>query len=213
LSLSIFSTSFITNLQLNLSLSLSLLTFSPKIFDLITKKKPAIDRKTFPPPHTPSPGVVRRLHAPPSSSSSSTSLLKQHSWSPDLIREEAWSKRQDVSRRHRYLRRGKSLTDEDLDELKASFELGFGFGSPEMADQRLSDTLPALELYFAVQKSYNDAVSNKSTTTSSSSLSSDGDTSPHNSVYRNSDDPQTVKTKLKQWARVVACTVNQSPPR
>ncbi|XP_010412692.2 PREDICTED: uncharacterized protein LOC104699037, partial [Camelina sativa] len=182
--------------------------FHPK-FSTKLPKKPAIDRKTFPPPHTPSPGVVRRLHAPPSSSSS---LLKQHSWSPDLIREEAWSKRQDVSRRHRYLRRGKSLTDEDLDELKASFELGFGFGSPEIADQRLSDTLPALELYFAVQKSYNDAVSNKSTT-SSSSLSSDGDTSPHSSVYRNSDDPQTVKTKLKQWARVVACTVNQSLPR
>jgi len=103
------------------------------------------------------------------------------------------------------------LTDEDLDELKASFELGFGFGSPENADPRLSNTLPALELYFAVQKSYNDAVSNKSTT-SSSSLS-DGDTSPHHTVYQTSDDPQTVKTKLKQWARVVACTVNQSPPR
>ncbi|KAL1216358.1 hypothetical protein V5N11_006396 [Cardamine amara subsp. amara] len=166
---------------------------------------PAIDRETRRPPHTPSPGVVRRHHAPPSNSSP---LLKQHSWSPDFIREEAWSKRQDISRRSR--RRGKSLTDEDLDELKASLELGFGFGSPEIADPRLSNTLPALELYFAVQKSYNDAVSNKSTT-SSSSLS-DGDTSPH-TVYRTSDDPQTVKTKLKQWARVVACTVNQSPPR
>ncbi|XP_024013711.1 uncharacterized protein LOC18021356, partial [Eutrema salsugineum] len=165
-------------------------------------KKPAIEPEIRrPPPHNPSPGVVRRIHAPPYNS-----LLKQHSWSPDLIREEAWSKRRDTSRR----RRGKSLTDDDLDELKASFELGFGFGSPEIADPRLSNTLPALELYFAVQKSYNDAVSNKSTT-SSSSLS-DGDTSPH-TVYRTSDDPQTVKTKLKQWARVVACTVNQSPPR
>ncbi|VVB05173.1 unnamed protein product, partial [Arabis nemorensis] len=119
-----------------------------------------------PPPHTPSPGVVRRIHAPPLSSSSP--LLKQHSWSPDIIREEAWSKRQDISRRNG-LRRGKSLTDEDLDELKASFELGFGFGSPEIADPRLSNTLPALELYFAVQKSYNDAVLNKSATTSRSS--------------------------------------------
>ncbi|AEE78656.1 hypothetical protein [Arabidopsis thaliana] len=146
-----------------------------------SKTNPAIDRKTFPPPHTPSPGVVRRIHAPPLPS---TSLLKQHSWSPDLIREEAWSKRQDISR-HRHLRRGKSLTDEDLDELKASFELGFGFGSPENADPRLSNTLPALELYFAVQKSYNDAVSNKSTT-SSSSLS-DGDTSPHHTVYQTNE--------------------------
>ncbi|RID46746.1 hypothetical protein BRARA_I03388 [Brassica rapa] len=152
-----------------------------------------------PPPHTPSSGAVRRLHVPPS-----TSLSKQHSWSPDLIREEAWSKRRDTSRNRR---RGKSLTDDDLDELKASIELGFGFGSPEVTDPRLSNTLPALELYYAVQKSYNDAVSNKS----SSSLS-DGDTSP-STLYRTSDDPQTVKTKLKQWARVVACTVNQSPPR
>lgn len=168
--------SFITNLQLTFLFPSKI---STKIFDIFTKK-PAIDRKTFPPPHTPSPGVVRRLHAPPLSS---TSLLKQHSWSPDLIREEAWSKRQDISR-HRHRRRGKSLTDEDLDELKASFELGFGFGSPEIADPRLSDTLPALELYFAVQKSYNDAVSNKSAT-SSSSLS-DGDTSPHHTVYQTS---------------------------
>ncbi|KAG5385750.1 hypothetical protein IGI04_037220 [Brassica rapa subsp. trilocularis] len=152
-----------------------------------------------PPPHTPSSGAVRRLHVPPS-----TSLSKQHSWSPDLIREEAWSKHRDTSRNRR---RGKSLTDDDLDELKASIELGFGFGSPEVTDPRLSNTLPALELYYAVQKSYNDAVSNKS----SSSLS-DGDTSP-STLYRTSDDPQTVKTKLKQWARVVACTVNQSPPR
>ncbi|KAF2587941.1 hypothetical protein F2Q70_00040615 [Brassica cretica] len=237
-------------------------------FHLFTKK-PTIEPETRrPPPHTPSSGVVRRLHVPPS-----TSLSKQHSWSPDLIREEAWSKRRDTSRNRRRgksltdddldelkasielgfgfgfgspevtdprlsntlpalelyyavqksyndaeawskrrdtsrnRRRGKSLTDDDLDELKASIELGFGFGSPEVTDPRLSNTLPALELYYAVQKSYNDAVSNKS----SSSLS-EGDTSP-STLYRTSDDPQTVKTKLKQWARVVACTVNQSPPR
>ncbi|KAG2329443.1 hypothetical protein Bca4012_020992 [Brassica carinata] len=172
-------------------------------FHLFTKK-PTIEPETRrPPPHTPSSGAVRRLHVPPS-----TSLSKQHSWSPDLIREEAWSKRRDTSRNRR---RGKSLTDDDLDELKASIELGFGFGSPEVTDPRLSNTLPALELYYAVQRSYNDAVSNRS----SSSLS-DGDNSPHTSphtLYRTSDDPQTVKTKLKQWARVVACTVNQSPPR
>ena len=159
------SHSFITNPQLTfLSHQMA--------FHLFTKK-PTIEPETRrPPPHTPSSGVVRRLHVPPS-----TSLSKQHSWSPDLIREEAWSKRRDTSRNRR---RGKSLTDDDLDELKASIELGFGFGSPEVTDPRLSNTLPALELYYAVQKSYNDAVSNKS----SSSLS-DGDTSP-STLYRTS---------------------------
>lgn len=159
------SHSFITNPQL---------TFisHQMTFHLFTKK-PTIEPETRrPPPHTPSSGEVRRLHVPPS-----TSLSKQHSWSPDLIREEAWSKRRDISRNRR---RGKSLTDDDLDELKASIELGFGFGSPEVTDPRLSNTLPALELYYAVQKSYNDAVSNKS----SSSLS-DGDTSP-STLYRTS---------------------------
>lgn len=159
------SHSFITNPQLTfLSHQMT--------FHLFTKK-PTIEPDTRrPPPHTPSSGAVRRLHVPPS-----TSLSKQHSWSPDLIREEAWSKRRDTSRNRR---RGKSLTDDDLDELKASIELGFGFGSPEVTDPRLSNTLPALELYYAVQKSYNDAVSNKS----SSSLS-DGDTSP-STLYRTS---------------------------
>lgn len=159
------SHSFITNPQLTfLSHHMT--------FHLFTKK-PTIEPDTRrPPPHTPSSGAVRRLHVPPS-----TSLSKQHSWSPDLIREEAWSKRRDTSRNRR---RGKSLTDDDLDELKASIELGFGFGSPEVTDPRLSNTLPALELYYAVQKSYNDAVSNKS----SSSLS-DGDTSP-STLYRTS---------------------------
>ena len=159
------SHSFITNPQLTfLSHQMA--------FHLFTKK-PTIEPETRrPPPHTPSSGEVRRLHVPPS-----TSLSKQHSWSPDLIREEAWSKRRDISRNRR---RGKSLTDDDLDELKASIELGFGFESPEVTDPRLSNTLPALELYYAVQKSYNDAVSNKS----SSSLS-DGDTSP-STLYRTS---------------------------
>ena len=54
------------------------------------------------------------------------------------------------------------MTDEDLDELKACIELGFGFDSPEV-DQRLSDTLPALGLYYAVNKNYNDTVSKSAT--------------------------------------------------
>lgn len=84
-------------------------------------------------------------------------LHKQHSWSPDAHRDEAWLRRRHSSRRHT-----KSVTDDDLDELKACIELGFGF-SPEK-DPRLTDTIPALDLYYAVNKQYNDTVSKSSNT-------------------------------------------------
>lgn len=52
------------------------------------------------------------------------------------------------------MRRSRSVTDEDVDEIKACIELGFGFDSPEM-DQRLSDTFPAYGLYYStVNKQY-----------------------------------------------------------
>lgn len=106
------------------------------------------------------------------------------------------------------------MTDEDVDELKACIELGFGFDSPagpdqDAADQRLSDTLPALELYYAVNKHY----LSKSTPPSLSTVS-DCDTlsplgSPHTIFGTGENDPQTVKTRLRQWAQVVACSVRQ----
>ncbi|XP_041002272.1 uncharacterized protein LOC121247874 isoform X1 [Juglans microcarpa x Juglans regia] len=142
-------------------------------------------------------------------------LYKQHSWSPDAFREQAWLRRKGSSKN----RRSKSVTDEDLDELKACIELGFGFddsSSPEM-DQRLSDTLPALGLYHAVNKHYNDTVSKSTTTVPSSSTASEsestpsplGSTSPHTLFGAAGDDPQNVKTRLKQWAQVVGCSVRQ----
>lgn len=95
-------------------------------------------------------------------------LLKQKSWSPDSHREELWARRKQLSGP----RRTKSLTDEDLEELKACFELGFRFDSPEMeSDSRLSNTLPALEFYYAVNRSYNDAVLKSRKSSSSPSLS------------------------------------------
>lgn len=42
------------------------------------------------------------------------------------------------------------LTDEDLHELKGCIELGFGFNEEE--GQQLTSTLPALDLYFAVNR-------------------------------------------------------------
>ncbi|GLU13566.1 hypothetical protein SLE2022_301950 [Rubroshorea leprosula] len=134
-------------------------------------------------------------------------LYKQRSWSPDIFRDEAWLRRKGNSKN----RRSKSVTDEDLDELKACIELGFGFDSPKAdRDQRLSDTLPALGLFYAVNKQYNDAVSKS---TSSLSTVSDGETpSPMGSppaIFGPADNPQTMKTRLRQWAQVVACSVRQ----
>lgn len=118
---------------------------------------------------------------PPAATSS---LYKQKSWSPDSYRDEAWQRRKGKHGMRRN-RRSKSVTDEDVEELKACIELGFGFDSPEM-DQRLSDTFPAYGLYYAVNKYYNDAVFSKALPQSSpiSSTVSDCDTlsplgSPH----------------------------------
>lgn len=62
---------------------------------------------------------------------------------------------------------GRSLTDEDLDELKGSIELGFGFNEEDV--HKLSGTLPALDFFFAINRS---AVSTPSAESSSSSIGS-----------------------------------------
>lgn len=138
-----------------------------------------------------------------------SSLLKQKSWSPASHREELWLRRKEQSGP----RRSKSLTDEDFVELKACIELGFGFDSPE--SEKLSNTLPALEFYCAVNKSYNDTVlrSNKSSSSSSLSESDVSTPSPVGSpltMFNPGDDPKTIKTRLRHWAQVVACSVKQS---
>uniref|UniRef100_A0A7N0TAH5 Uncharacterized protein n=1 Tax=Kalanchoe fedtschenkoi TaxID=63787 RepID=A0A7N0TAH5_KALFE len=138
------------------------------------------------------------------------SIHKQNSWSPDSFREESWLRRKENQRR----KQNRSLTEDDLDELKACFELGFGFetSSPEI-DQRLSDAIPALELYYAVNKQYNDVVS-KSSASSASSVASECDSPPSvgcpNSIFGSGENPQKMKTRLRQWAQLVACSVRQS---
>ncbi|KAL2537393.1 uncharacterized protein Fot_18784 [Forsythia ovata] len=100
-------------------------------------------------------------------------LFKQKSWSPDNLREEAWSNR----RRNYRLRRGKSLsvTDDDLEELRACFDLGFNFDSPDL-DPNLSNTFPALGFYYAVNRQYCNSLSRSCS--SSSFGSSDYDSPP-----------------------------------
>ncbi|KAL6531791.1 hypothetical protein OROMI_028154 [Orobanche minor] len=132
-------------------------------------------------------------------------LYKQNSWSPDILRDEAWTNR----RRNHRLRRGRSVTDDDLEELRACFELGFNFDSPDL-DPKLSSTFPALEFYYAVNRQYCDSLPR-----SSSATFSDSDTAPSSvgstsSIIDPGDDPATVKTRLKHWAQVVACSVRQT---
>ncbi|KVI09046.1 uncharacterized protein LOC112524159 [Cynara cardunculus var. scolymus] len=154
----------------------------------------------------------------PSSQPPLSSLYTQKSWSPDLHRDEEWIRRKG---KHDH-RRSKSVTDEDIDELKACIELGFGFEHSPKLDDRLSNTLPALGLYHAVNKQYFDTISKSSSMSSSSSslvssysyAVSEPDlfspvSSPH-TIFSRGDNPQTVKARLRQWAQVVACSVLQS---
>ncbi|XP_058097161.1 uncharacterized protein LOC131242494 [Magnolia sinica] len=129
-------------------------------------------------------------------------LYKHRSWSPDTCREEAWLRRKGYKNRKG---RSKSVTDEDVDELRACIELGFGFDSPQK-DPRLSDTLPAYDLYYAVHKQYNESVSKPSLPPPYDA----SDAGTPNSIFHPGDNPQLVKTRLKQWAQVVACSVRQS---
>ncbi|CAA7401150.1 unnamed protein product [Spirodela intermedia] len=123
--------------------------------------------------------------------------------------------------------RGRSLTDEDLDDLRGSIELGFGF-SEEAGSRNLCHMLPALDLYFAVNKQISDSrlllspspVSTPSTAgggSSSSLLESPSPRSPFYhaacspslKIFSPGDGPKQVKTKLRHWAQAVACAMMQ----
>uniref|UniRef100_A0A2P2LAL9 Uncharacterized protein LOC105127011 n=1 Tax=Rhizophora mucronata TaxID=61149 RepID=A0A2P2LAL9_RHIMU len=58
------------------------------------------------------------------------------------------------------LKRTKSLTDEDLDELKGCVDLGFGFSYDEIPE--LCNTLPALELCYSMSQKFLDEHHHKS---------------------------------------------------
>ncbi|GLU03208.1 hypothetical protein SLE2022_204180 [Rubroshorea leprosula] len=133
-------------------------------------------------------------------------LYKQMSWSPDVEREEAWLRRKGNHKKG--LKRSKSVTDDDLEELKGCIDLGFGFApdSPDL-EPRLSNTLPALEFYCAVNRQFTGGLSRSS---SSSSIGCDSESgSSTSTIFEQGDDPKVVKMRLRQWAQVVACSVQQ----
>ncbi|XP_027364557.1 uncharacterized protein LOC113871657 [Abrus precatorius] len=127
-------------------------------------------------------------------------------------RDIAWEKRRKQERR-RSANVCDDLTDEDLNELKGCIELGFGFNEED--GQRLCNTLPALDLYFAVNRRLSPSpVSTPQSRSSSlggcSSFGSPRSESDSWKICSPGDDPQQVKTKLRHWAQAVACSVMQS---
>uniref|UniRef100_A0ACD5UQI3 Uncharacterized protein n=1 Tax=Avena sativa TaxID=4498 RepID=A0ACD5UQI3_AVESA len=167
-------------------------------------------------------------------------LSKQLSMKETSTREVKWEKRRRQIQQQRSsmgmydadreaspstLAIANGVTDEDLDELKGSMELGFGF-KEENGGQNLCDTLPALDLYFAVNRQLSEpkmrvcsrSLPSLSMATSSSSAQSSPVGSPmaqHSlldslKISSPIDNPQHIKSRLRQWAQVVACSVKHS---
>ncbi|KAF8014183.1 hypothetical protein BT93_H0121 [Corymbia citriodora subsp. variegata] len=108
--------------------------------------------------------------------------------------------------------RTKSLTDEDLDELKGCLDLGFGFSYDEIPE--LCNTLPALELCYSMSQKFQLDDQQKSPERSAPPSSAEESppaaaASPIASwkISSPGDHPEDVKARLKFWAQAVACTV------
>ncbi|PKA55444.1 hypothetical protein AXF42_Ash006646 [Apostasia shenzhenica] len=155
-----------------------------------------------PPPHPLPPSRHRNL-----------GLLKQRSWSPDTERDESWERRKDLHRARRGSRGARSVTDDDFDELRACIDLGivFGDGSPDGGDcpKRLSEILPALELYFAVHRGFQGSAAAGLSSASESSSAGGSPAGSPLSIFSLGGSPAERKASLKQWAQVVACSVRQ----
>uniref|UniRef100_A0A0D9V916 Uncharacterized protein n=1 Tax=Leersia perrieri TaxID=77586 RepID=A0A0D9V916_9ORYZ len=94
--------------------------------------------------------------------------------------------------------RTRSLTEEDLEELKGCLDLGFGFAYHEIPE--LCGTLPALELCYSMTRRFLDEQRSPPPPSASPPL-------PNWRISGPGDDPEEVKARLKYWAQAVACTV------
>nr|XP_043611704.1 uncharacterized protein LOC122583352 [Erigeron canadensis] len=141
-------------------------------------------------------------------------------------RDLAWEqKRQQMliqeRKREETIANPNDLCDHDLNELKGCIELGFGFDE-EKGGQNLTKSLPALDFYFAVNRIGSPTMSPRCVSSSGSKLSGFGSSSSKSldeersssvssedswKICNPGEDPQQVKTKLRQWAQVVACSV------
>uniref|UniRef100_A0A0E0FX28 Uncharacterized protein n=1 Tax=Oryza nivara TaxID=4536 RepID=A0A0E0FX28_ORYNI len=99
--------------------------------------------------------------------------------------------------------RTRSLTEEDLEELKGCLDLGFGFAYHEIPE--LCGTLPALELCYSMTRRFLDeqrAPGQEPESPATPPL-------PNWRISGPGDDPKEVKARLKYWAQAVACTVSK----
>ncbi|KAL6875709.1 hypothetical protein ACP4OV_013222 [Aristida adscensionis] len=105
--------------------------------------------------------------------------------------------------------RARSLTDDDLEELKGCVDLGFGFSYHEIPE--LCGTLPALELCYSMSQRFLDDHHHLATPDDAPPpLAPPSPAPPAATNWKISspgDSPDEVKARLKYWAQAVACTV------
>ncbi|KAK8971289.1 hypothetical protein KSP40_PGU013362 [Platanthera guangdongensis] len=162
-----------------------------------------------------SPPPPRPQSSPPISNKKS--LLKQRSWSPETDYEDSWQRRKSLSKDRRH-RRALSVTDEDIDELRGFLDLGLVSpdGYPHDGGdcaKRMSDALPALDLYLAVRRSYRGSSAGGGSPTLDSTSSSN--VSPAESplsvfAISSSESPEVRLAGIKRWARLVALATRGS---
>uniref|UniRef100_A0ACD5X4J1 Uncharacterized protein n=1 Tax=Avena sativa TaxID=4498 RepID=A0ACD5X4J1_AVESA len=107
--------------------------------------------------------------------------------------------------------RARSLTDDDLEELKGCVDLGFGFSYDEIPE--LCGTLPALELCYSMSQRFLDE--HQSPPKAEQVVpepapvvpASPAQSIPNWKISCPGDSPEEVKARLKYWAQAVACTV------
>uniref|UniRef100_A0A0A9CJ14 Uncharacterized protein n=1 Tax=Arundo donax TaxID=35708 RepID=A0A0A9CJ14_ARUDO len=98
--------------------------------------------------------------------------------------------------------RTRSLTEEDLEELKGCLDLGFGFAYSEIPE--LCGTLPALELCYSMTRRFLDEQRGPGQDQEQEPAAPP---LPNWRISGPGDDPEEVKARLKYWAQAVACTV------
>nr|GEU39706.1 hypothetical protein [Tanacetum cinerariifolium] len=141
-------------------------------------------------------------------------LSKQKTWSPDINRVLEWQKlRMKQKSQYKKYCRSKSIdhvrevTDDDVKELTACFDLGFRFDKvDDFDDPKLLDAFPALKMYGAIKQGYSSG-GMLSRTSSMSSDSCSSSSSVAASILDPGDDPEKVKMKLKQWAKLVRYSI------
>ncbi|CAA7396442.1 unnamed protein product [Spirodela intermedia] len=105
------------------------------------------------------------------------------------------------------LGRTKSLTDQDLEELRGCLDLGFGFSYEDIPE--LCNTLPALKLCNTMNQKLpkeRRRHQQQSILPESPGVGGAG-TIPTWRICRPGDEPEEVKARLKLWAQAVACIV------